>query len=54
MPPAAFKVIVPSPIVIPSIELPNPIRPPVLASPPKTLVSTTGSPEANGMIAPAP
>ncbi|PGY09618.1 hypothetical protein COE25_16865, partial [Bacillus sp. AFS031507] len=30
------------------------MRAPVLSAPPKTLVSSTGVPDANGIIAPAP
>nr|WP_236611063.1 hypothetical protein [Halalkalibacterium ligniniphilum] len=55
MPPVpGDRVMVPPPIVTPSIELPNPISPPVAVNPSKTLVSATGVPDANGMIALAP
>lgn len=39
------------PIVTPSNELPNPIKP-VLSNPTNTLVRATGVPDAKGIIAP--
>ena len=50
----AEVLITPPTMLTPLVEFPNPIKPDVPTNPPAIVVMVTGSPEANGIIAPEP